>query len=219
MQRTLEILSENRDALLNGAFVTLELALLSFAAGLIVGIVLGIAASSPNPVLRVIVKLYVNIIRGIPLLVLAFFIFFGLPQLTGSAMSEFNAGVLALALNAGAYLTEIVRGGIQAVPKGQSEASVALGMPYFQTMFKVILPQAIRIMIPSFINQFVISLKDTTIISAIGLTELLLAGRKIVGRTFESFQVYFIIALIYLVIITALTYAAGRIEKHTSLPK
>ena len=121
--------------------------------------------------------------------------------------------VSPLTLNASAYIAEIVRGGINAVPKGQMEASRSLGMTYTRTMQKIILPQAIKIMIPSFVNQFVISLKDTTIISVIGVVELLQTGKIIVARTTQSTYVYLIIPIIYLVVITALTKLAKVLEK------
>jgi polar amino acid transport system substrate-binding protein len=116
-------------------------------------------------------------------------------------------------LNASAYIAEIVRGGINAVPVGQMEASRSLGLSYNRTMQKIILPQAVKIMIPSFINQFVISLKDTTIISAIGVVELLQTGKIIVARTTQSSYVYLIIAIMYLILITILTKLANRLEK------
>ena len=141
------------------------------------------------------------------------FIFFGLPQLIGFTIPDFTAGVITLTLNASAYLAEIVRGGINAVPTGQMEAARSLGLPYSKTMQKIILPQAIKIMLPSFVNQFVISLKDTTLISVIGVVELLQTGKIIVARTLQSADVYFIIAVMYLIVITALTKFAKVLEK------
>ncbi len=126
---------------------------------------------------------------------------------------DFIAGIITLTLNASAYIAEIVRGGIKAVPVGQMEASRSLGLPYNRTMQKIILPQAIKIMLPSFVNQFVISLKDTTIISAIGVVELLQTGKIIVARTTQSTYVYLIIAIMYLILITALTKLAKVLEK------
>ena len=111
-------------------------------------------------------------------------------------------------------MSEIVRGGIQAVPVGQMEASRSLGVPYNTTMRKVILPQAVRLMLPNFINQFVISLKDTTIVSAIGLVELFQTGKIIIARNYQSFRMYAILAILYLVIITCLTKLAKRLEKR-----
>ena len=130
----------------------------------------------------------------------------------GFNIPVFIAGIITLTLNASAYISEIVRGGIKAVPVSKMEASRSLGLSYNRTMQKIILPQAIRIMIPSFINQFVISLKDTTILSAIGLIELQ-TGKIIVARTLQSTMVYFVIALICLILITSLTKLAKTEKK------
>ena len=129
-------------------------------------------------------------------------------------MSALTAGIITLSLNAGAYMTEIVRGGILSVDKGQMEASRSLGIGYLPTMRKVILPQAIRTMIPSYINQFVITLKDTSILSVIGIAELTQTGRIIIARNFQSFNMWLIIGIIYFVVIMALTKLSDRLEKR-----
>ena len=153
-------------------------------------------------------------------MIVAAFIFWGIPNLiesmTGkqSPINDFLAATIALSLNAGAYISEIVRGGIEAVSVGQMEASRSLGVPYLTTMRKIILPQAVKLMVPNFINQFVISLKDTTIVSAIGLIELFQTGKIIIARNYQSFRMYAILAVIYLVIITLLTRLAKRLEKR-----
>lgn len=176
---------------------------------------------SPNNALRLIASAFIDLIRGIPLMIIAAFIFWGIPNLleslTGqqSPINDFVAGTIALSLNGGAYIAEIVRGGIEAVPTGQMEASRSLGISYPTTMRKVILPQAIKLMLPNVINQFVISLKDTTIISAIGMVELFQTGKIIIARNYQSFRMYAILAVLYLVIITALTRLAKRLEKRT----
>ncbi|WP_312499649.1 amino acid ABC transporter permease, partial [Enterococcus sp.] len=203
----------NYGVLLKGLWQTLLLALISFALALVIGIILGLFSVSPIKALRVFAGIYVDIIRGIPMMVLAFFIFFGLSDAIGITIPDFAAGVITLTLNASAYIAEIVRGGINAVPNGQMEASRSLGMTYTRTMQKIVLPQAVKIMIPSFVNQFVISLKDTTIISVIGVVELLQTGKIIVARTTQSTYVYLIIAVMYLVVITALTKLAKVLEK------
>jgi arginine/histidine ABC transporter, permease component, putative len=153
-------------------------------------------------------------------MIVAAFIFWGIPNLiesmTGqqSPINAFVAGTIALSLNAGAYIAEIVRGGIQAVPVGQMEASRSLGISYSKTMRKIILPQATKIMLPNFVNQFVIALKDTTIVSAIGLAELFKTGKDIIARNYQSFRMYAILAVLYLIIITLLTRLAKRLEKR-----
>lgn len=206
------LLKNNYKILLVGLGKTMLLALISFALALIVGIIFGLMSVSPIKPLRVIASIYVDIIRGIPMMVLALFIFFGLSDAIGMTIPDFTAAIITLTLNASAYIAEIVRGGINAVPAGQMEAARSLGLPYMRTMQKIILPQAIKIMIPSFINQFVISLKDTTIISVIGVVELLQTGKIIVARTMQTTHVYLIIAIMYLVVITALTKLAKKLE-------
>lgn len=206
------LLKNNYKILLVGLGKTMLLALISFALALIVGIIFGLMSVSPVKPLRVIASIYVDIIRGIPMMVLALFIFFGLSDAIGMTIPDFTAAIITLTLNASAYIAEIVRGGINAVPAGQMEAARSLGLPYMRTMQKIILPQAIKIMIPSFINQFVISLKDTTIISVIGVVELLQTGKIIVARTMQTTHVYLIIAIMYLVVITALTKLAKKLE-------
>jgi len=207
------MIQNNWKRLLNGLWMTIQLTLISFILALIVGVLFGLFSASPSKTLRVISTIYVDIIRGIPLMVLAFFIYFGLPGILGFNIPVFLAGIITLTLNASAYISEIVRGGINAVPVGQMEASRSLGLSYNRTMQKIILPQAIKIMIPSFVNQFVISLKDTTILSAIGLIELLQTGKIIVARNLQSTMVYFVIAMMYLILITALTKLAKVLEK------
>lgn len=213
------LLKNNYGQLLSGLGITIGLALLSFAIAIVIGIIFGMFAVSPIKALRVTASVFVDVIRGIPLMIVAAFIFWGIPNLiesiTGqqSPINDFVAGTIALSLNSGAYIAEIVRGGIQAVPAGQMEASRSLGISYGTTMRKIILPQAGKIMLPNFINQFVITLKDTTIISAIGLVELFQAGKIIIARNYQSFRMYAILAIIYLVVITLLTRLARNLEK------
>ncbi len=210
------LLKNNFPALLQGLWNTIVLALVSFALAIVLGVIFGLFRVSPVRGLRIFAGLYIDVIRGIPMMVLAFFIFFGLPGMTGITIPDFAAGIITLTLNASAYIAEIVRGGINAVPVGQMEASRSLGLSYNKTMQKIVLPQAVKIMIPSFINQFVISLKDTTIISAIGVVELLQTGKIIVARTTQSSYVYLIIAVMYLILITLLTKLANRLDKKVN---
>ncbi|WP_159564863.1 ABC transporter substrate-binding protein/permease [Streptococcus halichoeri] len=214
------LLSNNYRQLLQGLGTTLSLTLISFAIAMLIGILFGMMAVSPSKGLRLTSTIFVDLVRGIPLMIVAAFIFWGLPNLietlTGhqSPINDFVASTIALSLNGGAYIAEIVRGGIDAISKGQMEASRSLGIPYHKTMQKVILPQAVKVMLPNFINQFVISLKDTTIVSAIGLVELFQTGKIIIARNYQSFRMYAILAIIYLIMITLLTRLAKRLEKR-----
>ena len=216
----LGLLKNNYKQLLSGLGITLSLALISFAIAIVIGIIFGMFSVSPYKSLRIISEIFVDVIRGIPLMILAAFIFWGVPNfiesLTGqqSPINDFVAGTIALSLNSAAYIAEIVRGGIKAVPIGQMEASRSLGISYSKTMRKIVLPQATKLMLPNFVNQFVIALKDTTIVSAIGLVELFQTGKIIIARNYQSFKMYAILAVFYLVIITLLTRLAKRLEKR-----
>ena len=227
-----------------GLWMTVKLTIVAIGVGLLLGILLGLISSSadappPKSVLgawalriaRGITLGYVTFFRGTPLFVQILLVHFALMPalihpdggllLSGEAAREFRqahgaffSGALAMTLNAGAYMTEIVRGGIQSVDKGQMEAARSLGIGYLPSMRKVILPQAIRTMIPSYINQFVITLKDTSILSVIGIAELTQTGRIIIARNFQSFNMWLIIGIIYFVVIMALTKLSDRLEKR-----
>ena len=206
------LLASTFPILMQGLKMTLILTVVSIAIALVLGIVFGLFRVSRSIWLRAIGTTYVDVFRGTPLLVQAFFIYFGIPSALGFQMTALTAGIITLSLNAGAYMTEIVRGGIQSVDKGQMEAARSLGIGYLPTMRKVILPQAIRTMIPSYVNQFVITLKDTSILSVIGIAELTQTGRLIIARNYQSFTMWLIIGIVYFVVIMALTKLSDRIE-------
>ena len=165
-----KILTTYGPLLLSAMGQTLLLALYGLFFGCILGVIFGLASVVNNKVSRAISKVYVNLIRGVPLIVLAFFVFYGVPYGIKSmfgvkfVLTALQAGTICLALNCGAYMSEIIRAGIQSVDVGQMEAARSLGLSYGMSMRKVVLPQAIRTMIPTFINQFIITLKDTSIL-------------------------------------------------------
>lgn len=208
------LLKSTFSVLMTGLKMTIILTVVSIAIALLLGILFGLMRVSRSIWLRAIGTTYVDIFRGTPLLVQAFFIYFGIPSALGFTMTALTAGIITLSLNAGAYMTEIVRGGIQSVDKGQMEAARSLGIGYLPTMRKVILPQAIRTMIPSYVNQFVITLKDTSILSVIGIAELTQTGRLIIARNYQSFTMWLIIGIIYFVVIMALTKLSDRLERR-----
>nr|WP_082297622.1 amino acid ABC transporter substrate-binding protein/permease [Microbacterium sp. GCS4] len=201
-------------ALMEGLWLTILATLVAIVAAFILGLVFGFGRISRIAPFRWIATAYVFVFRGTPILVQAFFVFFAIPQLfPGLTFNPFVAGAITLSLNTGAYMTEIIRGGIQAVDPGQNEASRSLGLGHWKTMRKVVLPQAFRIMIPSFVNQGIITLKDTSLISVIGLAELTFVSRQIIASTYLSAQVLTIVAIIYFVVITLLTLLANRLER------
>ncbi len=218
----IQILSNYGDLLLRAMGQTLLLALCGLLFGTLLGMIFGILSVVKNKVCNVIAMIFVDVVRGVPMIVLAFFVFFGVPYCLNNMMglsatlTALQAGTICLALNCGAYMAEIIRAGIQSVDKGQMEAARSLGLPYWRAMQRVILPQAIRTMVPSIINQFIITLKDTSILSVIGFPELVNTAKNVVANTFKSFQVWTIVGIMYLIIILILSKAAKRLERSWS---
>ena len=199
-----------------GLKLTLQMTILSLVLAVIVGMITCLFSISKVKPLNWISAIYLSLIRGTPLMVQAFFIYFGITGALGIRITSFSAAILVLCLNAGAYLSEIFRSGIAAVNKGQMEAARSLGLPYGVAMRKIILPQAIRIVIPSVLNQFIITLKDTSILSVIGCGELMRQGQLIVARNYQSFKTYAIVAVMYYVVVIVLTKAFQLVERRLS---
>lgn len=217
-----KIISTYGGMLLTAMGRTLLLAALGLLFACMIGLVFGLMSVVKNKVCNAIAQIFVFVIRGVPMIVLAFFVFFGVPYLlntilklgNNTTLTALQAGTICLALNCGAYMAEIIRAGIQSVDIGQMEAGRSLGLPYWKTMQKIILPQAIRTMIPSIINQFIITVKDTSILSVIGFPELVLSAKQVQANTFMSFQTWTIAGIMYLVVITILSYAAKMMERR-----
>ena len=207
---------------------TLLLALCGLFFACIIGLVVGLMSVVKNRACNIIATIFVDVIRGVPMIVLAFYVFFAVPMLLNNIMhlntmlgintqltlTALQAGTICLALNCGAYMAEIIRAGIESVDKGQMEAARSLGLSYWKAMAKVVLPQAIRTMIPSIINQFIITLKDTSILTVIGFPELVNTAKNVVANTMSAFQVWSIVALMYLIVITLLSRLAKRVERR-----
>lgn len=208
------LIQENKAALLDGLIKTLQLTVVGIVLAAIWGVLLGVMGVAPSKLVRGISSTIIYIFRGLPMLVLAFFIYIGIPNLTGQKIPAFTAGVITLILNEGSYIGAFVRGGFKSVDPGQLEAARSLGMPYGKAMRKVVMPQGIRLTIPSFINQFIITLKDTSILSAIGIIELTQTGTLIIARDLQGFKVWLMIAVLYLIVITFLTWLSNWVEKR-----
>ena len=199
---------------------TLLLTLLALIFAMIIGLIFALMNVGKNRVFNFIGTVYVDAVRGVPLIVLAYFIYFGVPQgikmigFTNFKLPALQAGVIALSMNCGAYMAEIIRAGIESVDKGQMEAARSLGLPYGTSMRRVVLPQAIRTMIPSIINQFIITLKDTSILSVSGFPELTNMGKTISGNTFKSLQTWAVVGIMYMVVIVTLSRVAKYIERR-----
>jgi len=199
--------------LLKGALLTLQISVFALVFGLGVGLVAALCVLSKNRLLSWPARGYVWLIRSTPLLVQLFIIYFGLPQF-GLDLSPFWSGVLALALNTGAYNAETIRAGILSVPTGQSEAARSLGMGPALTMRRIILPQALRLIIPPLGNNFVILIKDTSLVSTITLVELTLTAQRLIGSTYKPFEMYLMAALLYALLTSAATLLLRQVERR-----
>ncbi len=197
---------------LEGAWITVKFSIISLILGLVLGIVGGICKTSNMKILKAIAGLYTWIFRGTPLLVQLFIIYFGLAQI-GLKFDPYEAGLIGMALNTGAYITEIIRSGIQAVDKGQSEAAVSLGMSKAVMMFRVIGPLAVKIAIPPLVNQFIMTIKNSSMVSTITITELFRTGEMVITTTFRPLETYTVIGALYLVMTSILMLLGSKLEK------
>ncbi|MFB0920916.1 MAG: amino acid ABC transporter permease [Oscillospiraceae bacterium] len=218
--RLFELLQSTFPTFLSAMLVTIKITAISLIFATILGIVFCLFRLSKFKLLNYITNIYISIIRGTPLIVQILFIYFGLPMAFASfKWNLFFACVVVMSLNAGAYMTELIRGGIEAVDKGQMEAARSLGLSYGQAMRKIVLPQAFRMMLPSIINQFIITLKDTSLLSVIGMRELVQNTKIIVANNMEALTMYAIVGLYYWVIVSILASLAKMIERRTSYGK
>jgi polar amino acid transport system permease protein len=201
------------EALATGAATTVEVTACSLVLGCVLGLLVGIARLAPQRrVVYGICTAYLTFIRGTPLLVQLFILFFGLPQF-GILLPAFACGVLGLGVYSGAYVSEIVRGSIQSVDRGQMEAARSLGMPYRMSMRKVILPQAFVRMIPPLGNEFIALIKNSALVSLLTINDLMHEGEKIISVSYRSLEVYIAIAFIYLILTSATSLVLRKTEK------
>ncbi|NLB53309.1 MAG: amino acid ABC transporter permease [Syntrophomonadaceae bacterium] len=200
--------------LLEGALLTLKITALSVFFGMILGLIFGLFKLSGSRILRFIAAIYIDFFRGTPLFVQILLMYFGVLPLIMDKPSPFEAAVITCSINSGAYIAEIVRAGIQAVDKGQMEAARSLGMNYPQAMWMVILPQAYKIVIPPLINEFIMLLKDTSLVSAIAAEELTQRGRLVYSTYYEAVWVWGGVAMIYLVMTKVLSILGEYTERR-----
>jgi polar amino acid transport system permease protein len=190
---------------------TLAITLVAFILAVVLGLLVSLARLSRRRFLNRPARVYIDVLRGIPLLVQIFFIYFGLGRVLN--LDRFSAGVLAVGICYSAYLAEIFRSGIAAIERGQHEAALSLGMTRYQVLRHVILPQAARIIIPPSANEFIASLKDSSLVSIIGMRELTRAGREYYAQYFVDFQTWLAVGLIYLVMTLGLSILVALLEK------
>ena len=194
---------------------TILISVLAYLIALLLGLTFGILRLSPNRIVRVLSGAYVHTLRGVPLLVLIFFFYFGLGKLVN--LDRFVAGVLAVGVCYGAYLAEIFRSGIQAIDYGQHEAAMSLGMTRWQTLRHIILPQSVRIVVPPAANEFIACLKDSSLVSIIGLRELTRAGREYASQYFLDFHTWLVVGVIYLMMTLTLTRVVRALERKVAV--
>jgi polar amino acid transport system permease protein len=200
--------------LLMGAGVTIQVTVLSVGFGLLIGMFVGIARLSTTWIVKMLATIYVDFIRGTPLLVQIFIIYFALPIVVGQRIDPFIAAITACSVNSGAYVAEIFRGGIQSIDQGQMEAGRSLGMTWAQTMRFIILPQAFKRIIPPLGNEFIAMLKDSSLVSVIGFEELTRRGQLIIARTYGSFEIWLTVAFIYLVMTLTIARLVDYLERR-----
>lgn len=214
---------------IRGAGVTLLISSVGTIVGFIIGLLIGIIRTVPAPekgikkhilkVINVILSVYVEVFRGTPMIVQAMVIYYGSKQAFNIDMTPLFAGIFIVSINTGAYMAEIVRGGIVSIDKGQFEAAYAIGMSHLQTMIHVVLPQAIRNILPATGNEFVINIKDTSVLNVISVTELFFQTKSVAGNNFKYFETFFIASAIYLVMTFTVTRILRFIERKMDGPE
>ena len=204
--------------LLSGIKWTIIIALVGLIFGFIIGVAMGLARTSKKKLVYLLGTIYVEAIRGTPILVQAVYLYFGLNQIllqtVGWKIDPIPAGIVAISINSGAYIAEIVRGSVQSIEKGQVEAGRSLGLSHFKTFYYIVWPQALKRMIPPLGNQFIISLKDTSLFSVIAVGELLRQGQIVVSATFAAFEIYTVVAILYLIMTLSISAVLRRVERR-----
>ncbi len=222
-----KILSENWQQLLRGAGITLLISIVGTIIGLIIGLAIGVFRTAPlsenkaiyglQKLVGWVLNVYIEIFRGTPMIVQSMVIYYGTAQAFGINLDRTLAAIFIVSINTGAYMTEIVRGGILAVDKGQFEAATALGMTHNQTMRKIVLPQVVRNILPATGNEFVINIKDTSVLNVISVVELYFSGNTVATQTYQYFQTFTIIAVIYFVLTFTVTRILRFIERRMDM--
>ncbi|WP_251551076.1 amino acid ABC transporter permease [Neobacillus muris] len=222
------IIQQNWPMFLRGAGMTLLISLIGTIIGSIIGLLIGVIRTIPVPesgakkgllkVVNAILSIYIEFFRGTPMIVQAMVIYYGSALAFGFDMDRVAAAIFIVSINTGAYMSEIVRGGILSIDKGQFEAAHAIGMNHFQTMINVVLPQAIRNILPATGNEFVINIKDTSVLNVISVSELFFQTKSIAGNNFRYFESFFVASILYLIMTFAVTRILRYIERKLDGP-
>ncbi len=214
MNLNVDLMINSLPLLITGAGITIQITAISVGLGLIIGMFVGIARISNVKLLRWLAAIYIDFLRGTPLLVQIFLIYFALPVILEQRVDPFIAAITACGINSGAYIAEIFRAGIQAIDEGQMEAGRSLGMTWVQTMRYIIVPQAFKNIVPPLGNEFIALLKDSSLVSVIGFEELTRRGQLIIARTYGSLEIWISVALIYLVMTLTISRLVAYLEKR-----
>jgi len=199
---------------LNGMINTLKLTFLSLIAGFVLGVLLALIKVSGLKILALCARFYTSVFRGTPLLVQLFLVYFATPQLIGYQIPPVNAAVITFGLNSAAYISEIFRGGIQSIDVGQKEAALALGVPSRDMMFDIVIPQALKTVLPALVNECIALLKDSSLVSTIGMLDMMRASQTAMNATYLAFEPFIIVAAMYYVLVMILTSFANRLERR-----
>lgn len=228
IESIIKIAQDNWPMFLRGAGMTLLISITGTIIGLVIGLLVGVVRTIPIPekgvkrtnlkVINTILSMYIEFFRGTPMIVQAMVIYYGSAQAFGIHMDRVLAGIFIVSINTGAYMSEIVRGGIVSIDKGQFEAAQAIGMNHVQTMKNVVLPQVIRNILPATGNEFVINIKDTSVLNVISVTELFFQTKSIAGSTFKFFEPFFVASIIYLVMTITITRILRSLERRMDGP-
>jgi glutamine transport system permease protein len=219
---TLTFFWEHKGFLLLGALQTVQLTAISVAIGIVIGTVVGICRVNKSKILRLLAAAYADFLRGTPLLVQIFLVHYGLPAVVGNYVPGFHidpfvSAIIALSINSGAYVSEIVRAGIQSIDKGQMEAGRSLGMTYGQTMRHIILPQAFRRIVPPLGNEFIALLKDSSLVFAIGYSELMTRGKILMTKYFMFFETWVSVAVVFLCMTLLVSRLVTFVERRMAV--
>lgn len=227
MTKVLELFTRYKPLFFNGTLNTLKISIVATIFGLIIGLITGTIRTLPKKngfggflqkVVNLLISAYITLFRGTPMMVQASLLFYGFPLFLGVDVDKILTAYIIVSVNTGAYMSEVVRGGIISIDKGQWEALRASGLSHIQTMLYVIGPQTLRNILPATGNEFVINIKDTSVLNVIGVGELFFAAKTVAGQSYSYFETYFIILIIYLLLTTVITEILRQIEKRLEGP-